>query len=265
MELLNRPIPQEYLALKINYCRQQLELLPKVTMQTHTLHGVPTQLMIVDGHRFRPDSKSGEQVVKDMERRSYLERELSIYEAIWHAKYKDEPFPECVPHKVTRRLFVDAGKAVILNREYFDSLKNDADTKHPKPIDYPFDGIYYRSAAEREIAMFYKEMGIPFKYEPEVNIKGLAGFIYPDFVPYFEEIDNCKFHEHFGIKNSTGYNRVTSIKYVNYANAGLVPEVDVIYTHDTEDMPFDIRAFSSKLNTAVYGTVISTKQFVPAS
>ena len=265
MEFLNRHIPQEYLALKINYCRQQLELLPKVTMKTHILSGVPTQLLFVDGHRFKPDSKSGEQSIRDMERRSYLERELQIYEAIWYSKYKDDPFPECTPHNANRTLYIDTKTQVVLNREYFDSLKNDANTKQPKPTDYPFDGMYYRSAAERDIAMFYTEMGIPFKYEPEVTIKGITGFIYPDFVPYFEEIDNCKFHEHFGIKNSSGYNRVTSIKYVNYANAGLVSEADVIYTHDTDDMPFDIRAFSSKLNTAIYGTVISTKQSIPAS
>lgn len=259
MEYLNRHIPQEYLALKINYCRQQLELLPKVTVQTHKVRGVPTQRLVVDGHRFKPDSKSGEQSIRDMERRSYLERELQIYEAIWEAKYKDEPFPECEPHKVNRKMFIDTGKQVTLNKVYFDSLKNDADTKHPKPLDFKFDGIYYRSAAEREIAMFYTEMGIPFKYEPEVMIRGLNGFIYPDFVPYFEEIDNCKIHEHFGMKNSSNYLRITGVKYTNYTNAGLVPELDILFTHDVEGMPFDLRYLSSKLNAAIYGTVISTK------
>ena len=157
-------------------------------------------------------------------------------------------------------MFIDTQKTVVLNKEYFDSLKNDADTKHEKPKDFPFDGIYYRSAVEREIAMFYTEMGIPFKYEPEMMIKGMNGFIYPDFVPYIKELDTCKIHEHFGIKNSSAYNRITSIKYGNYSHAGLIPEIDVLYTHDTYDMPFDIRAFSSKLNTAIYTTMISTKQ-----
>ena len=59
-----------------------------------------------------------------------------------------------------------------MDKQFFDSLKNDADTKHPKPTDFPFNGIYYRSAAERDIAVFYTEMGLPFKCEPEITIKG---------------------------------------------------------------------------------------------
>ena len=259
MKILNARIPQEYLALKINYCRQQLEKLPKVKLQIHNESGVPSMKLIVGDHRYRPGSAAGKEYYKIWLIRDPLERELQLCEAIWHSYYKGSPFPECEPHKVVRTLFTDTGKQVILNKEYFDSLKNDADTKHPKPLDYKFDGIYYRSAAEREIAMFYTEMGIPFKYEPEVMIRGVNGFIYPDFVPYFKEIDNCKFHEHFGIKNSVNYLRITGIKYTNYSNAGLVPELDILFTHDVEGMPFDIRYLSSKLNTAIYSAVISTR------
>ena len=61
-----------------------------------------------------------------------------------------------------------------MNKEFFDSLKNDANSKYPKPTNNPFNGIYYRSAAEREIAIFYTEMGIPYKYEPEIMMKGLV-------------------------------------------------------------------------------------------
>ncbi len=259
MKILNARIPQEYLALKINYCRQQLEKLPKVKLQIHNESGVPSMKLIVGDHRYRPGSEAGKEYYKNWLIRDPLERELQLCESIWHCYYKGSPFPECEPHKVVRTLFTDTGKQVILNKEYFDSLKNDADTKHPKPLDYKFDGIYYRSAAEREIAMFYTEMGIPFKYEPEVMIRGVNGFIYPDFVPYFKEIDNCKFHEHFGIKNSANYLRITGIKYTNYTNAGLVPELDILFTHDVEGMPFDIRYLSSKLNTAIYSAVISTR------
>ena len=46
------------------------------------------------------------------------------------------------------------------------------------------------------------------------------------------------------------------MKYSNYIGAGLVPELDIIYTHDMEDVPFDIRYLSVKLNSAVYGSII---------
>ena len=260
MELIDKIIPREFLALRINYCRQQLEMLPVVKMQIHNVAGVPTKRLFMGEHRYNPDSAAGKKCIKIWQRRDLLQRRLTLYEAIWDANFKGDTLAECVPHKVERKICIDARTSIVMNKEFFDSLKNDANTKHPKPTDYPFNGIYYRSAAEREIAIFYTEMGIPFKYEPEIIIKGLPKPVYPDFVIYIEELDNCKIHEHFGMKSSASYLRMTAVKYTNYAEAGLVPELDVLFTNDTEDLPFDIRYLSSKLNTAVYGTMISTKQ-----
>lgn len=216
--------------------------------------------LVVGNHKYESSTDTGKHYYKIWQRRDFLQRRLKIYEAIWDANFKGEPLPECVPHKVKRTLCIDATTRVVMNKEYFDSLKNDANTEHPKPKYFPFNGIYYRSAAEREIAMFYTELGIPFKYEPEITIKGLPKPIYPDFIIYIEELDNCKIHEHFGVQQSSKYLMTTAIKYRNYTEAGLVPELDVLFTHDTNDLPFDIRYLSSKLNTAIYGTMISTKQ-----
>lgn len=260
MELLDKHIPRELLALRINYCRQLLEVLPEVKVYKNN-SGEDLKIRIVMGnHKYLPNSDLGKKYYNLWKKRDLVQRKLRLYEAIWDANFKGEPLPECVPHRVKRVLCIDATTRVVMNKAYFDSLKNDANTGHPKPKNYPFNGIYYRSAAEREIAMFYTELGIPFKYEPEVTIKGLPIPIYPDFVIYIEELDNCKIHEHFGIKDSSNYLRNTAIKYRNYTEAGLVPELDVLFTHDTNDLPFDIRYLSSKLNTAVYGTMISTKQ-----
>lgn len=237
-----------------------LEKLPDVKLAVHNVDDKTVKRVSVGSHRYNLDSTTGKHFYEIYIKRDLARRKLILYEAIWDANFKGEPLPECEPHKVKRILCVDATTRVVMDKAFFDSLKNDADTKHPKPTDYPFNGIYYRSAAEREIAMFYTEMGIPFKYEPEVTIKVIPTPIYPDFVIYIEELDNCKFHEHFGIKNSSNYLRITSIKYANYAGAGLVPEMDIVFTQDTNDLPFDIRYLSSKLNTAIYGTMISTKQ-----
>ena len=260
MDLIDKHIPRELLALRINFCRQLLKTLPEVKLSVHNVDNTTVKRVTVDNHRYNLDSKSGEHYYNIFKKRDLVQRKLRLYEAIWDANFKGEPLPECVPHRVKRVLCIDATTRVVMNKAYFDSLKNDANTGHPKPQNYPFNGIYYRSAAEREIAMFYTELGIPFKYEPEVTIKGLPIPIYPDFVIYIEELDNCKIHEHFGIKDSSNYLRNTAIKYRNYTEAGLVPDLDVLFTHDTNDLPFDIRYLSSKLNTAVYGTMISTKQ-----
>lgn len=260
MEVINKHIMQEYLALKIDFCRKQLKQLPNVKLQTFNKYKKPIQKIIVGKHRYLLDSEPGEKYLNIMQYKETLERKLEYYEAVWKSKYKDIPYPECESHKVIRTLFVDKSTKVIMNKAYFDSLKNDANKDHPKPLDYPFNGIYYRSAAEREIAIFYTENNIPFKYEPEVSIKGIPGFIYPDFVIYIPELDNCKFHEHFGMKDSARYLAITNTKYYNYTNAGLVPELDIIFTHDVKEIPFDIRAVSYKLNAVIGVTMIATKQ-----
>ena len=253
-------MPREYLSLKINYCRQQLKLLPEIRLHVHNVNGIPTERLFVDNRRLNPESKAGKKYMPLLKKRSELERQLDFYESVWSAYFKDEPLPECEPHRVKRTLCIDSFNQVVMDKTYFDSLENDANKEFPKPISYPFDGIYYRSAAEREIAILYTEMGIPFKYEPAVTIKDVPTIIYPDFVIYIPELDNCKFHEHFGMKDSAQYLKKTNNKYYNYTNAGLVPELDIIFTHDVKEIPFDIRYVSSKVNTAIYGTMIGTKQ-----
>ena len=260
MNLIIKDIPREFLALKINYCRQQIAALPEVKMHTYTIDGTPVEYAVAGSTRLRTNTKQGKKLLNKMKIRDYLKHQLHVYEAIWEANYYGDPIPECRPRKTFRKLYVDYAQPVILDKAYFDSLESDSNSNYSKPTEYFFNGIYYRSAAERDIAIFYTEMGIPFKYEPAVYIKGLAEPIHPDFVLYIRELNNCKFHEHFGVKQSSSYLRKTRFKYDNYTNAGLVPEIDIIFTHDTTDLNFDIRALALKLNTAVYMTLVGTSK-----
>lgn len=253
-------IPREYLSLKINYCRQQLDKLPVITLQKDGRTSPPGKRVVVNNHRYAVSSSKGEYYYSLMHQRDLLERELHLYLSIWDYHFKGEPDPDYMPVQAKRTIWVDTGKPVIMNKEYFDSLKNDANTRYPKPTNNPFNGIYYRSAAEREIAIFYTEMGIPFKYEPEIMLKGLIKPVYPDFVPYFREIDACKIHEHFGMKDYSDYLNSSKIRFSNYANAGLIQDLDILFTHDTGDTWFDPRYLSAKINAAIYGTVCMSKQ-----
>jgi len=262
MEMLKKYMPQEYLALKINYCREQLEKLPVVKVQTHTVNGIPTRKLIVGNHKFKEESNKGREYLDLLNKRNELENELAFLMAVWNLRYLEKPNTECIPHKARRILCVDAYNRVVMDKDFFDSLENNADARHPKPNSYPFNGIYYRSAAERDIAMFYTDAGIPFKYEPAITISGITGVINPDFVIYIRELDTCKIHEHFGVKNSASYLRIVKIKYEDYTDAGLIPDTDILFTYDTEDMPFDIRMLTHKLNNAVYSTAVGT---LPAS
>ena len=260
MENLNKYIPKEYLALKINYLRKLLDELPDVKLHNLKSEGPQCKRIIVGSHKYRVNTSEGQQYYKILLTRNEAARQLSIYEAIWYSHYKDEPLPECKPHKIKRTVYAEYDKAVVMDKAFFDSLIHDDNRKYPKnPYNF-FNGTYYRSAAEKEIAIFYTELGIPFKYEPSIKLVGIAKPINPDFVLYFKELDTCKFHEHFGIKESADYMTTTKIKYGNYAAAGLIPDLDILFTYDTEDMPFDIRYLPAKLNSAVYGTAIIHKQ-----
>ena len=255
MNIFNNYIPREYLALKINYCRLQLEKLPVVKVYSCNSGERSNKRIIVDNHKYDPRYEPGKQYYALWQKRDRLEKELRIYQAIWDANFQGVPCPDCKPHSANRVICVDTNKPVILNREYFDSLKNDANTSYSKPENNMFNGIKYRSAAEKEIAIFYTEMGIPFKYEPEIHIKGLVKPVYPDFLTYIEELDNCKFHEHFGMKDYADYIKDSKIKFSNFINAGLVQDVDVLFTQSMNDAHFDPRHLSAKLNAAIYGTI----------
>ncbi|MBR4429712.1 MAG: hypothetical protein IKS75_00260 [Clostridiales bacterium] len=259
MELFNTYIPREYLALKINYLKQQLELLPVVKVGEHIIGGTKYTRVSVDSHRYDLGSLNGNKYYDIWKTRDTLTRELNVYQAIWDSNFKSDPPKDCEPHPANRIVYVDTNKPVFMNKAYFDSLENDANTSYPKPDNYEFNGIKYRSAAEREIAIFYTESGIPFKYEPKVFLKGMAKATFPDFVPYFEEIDNCKFHEHFGMSDYSDYYKTSKIKFSNFANAGLVQDLDVIFTTSNDDTSFDPRHLSAKLNAAIYGNICMNK------
>lgn len=258
MEFINKYIPREYLALKINYCRQRLEELPKSSIQTHVKEGVLIKRIAVGSHRYNLDSPEGRKYYKLWLERDEHERHIKILNSIWNYYFKDPPSSDCRPVKAERILTVGYGKQVVMDKAFFDDLKNDVNTKHPKYRNYYFNGTYYRSAAERDIAVFYTEMGIPFKYEPELWLAGMAQPIYPDFVIYIKELDTCIIHEHIGIKNSVDYLRDIKIKYNNYVDAGLLSGEDFIFTYDTERIHFDIRCLPVELNTAVYAITISS-------
>jgi len=258
MEILNKYVPKEYLALKINYCKKCLEEMPNYVVVERVRRGKLRKVIKANKHMYTLDSKRGKEILTITDKRKQIESQLLIYETIWKCHFIDEPLPECKPQKVIRTLRIDIDKQVVMNKAFFDSLKNDDNSKYMKYKNNYFNGIYYRSAAERDIAIFYTNLGIPFKYEPSIMLAGLNKPINPDFIIYIEELDTCIIHEHFGMKDYSDYLTTTKVKYSNYTNAGLIPDLDILFTHDTDEMPFDIRYLSAKLNAAIYGKTIIT-------
>ena len=255
MAILEPFVPREYLALQINYCKQQLAMPPEVNMGFHTVRGERKIIFKYDNHKIGATTQNGKELQRIYEQREELLRKLSKLEGLWHSEFRGLPPSYIAPRKIQRRLYISATESVILDSKFFDSLKNDADPNHREGKTYFYNGIYYRSSAEVDIARYYTETDTPFKYEPEIWLKGLHRPIHPDFVTLVRELDLCKIHEHFGMKNAADYNRITAVKYNNYSGAGLVPGLDTYFTYDVPDIPFDLRCVPIKLNSAVYSSL----------
>ena len=255
MQILEPYIPKEYLALKINYLRQQLAALPEVTKTKRVIRGKKHDVYIVNSRMFYSNSKTGKNMQHILTKRDQISCELLRLESTWNCYFKGNVPEDIEPRKIIRRMFRNADDSVVLNSKFFESLKNDADPNYRETKTVFYNGTYYRSNAEADIARFYTENGIPFKYEPEIWLNGLKYPVYSDFVILIQELDLCKFHEHFGMKNSANYNRITATKYNNYSGAGLLPELDVFYTYDVDGVPFDLRTLTTKLNSAIYDSL----------
>jgi len=255
MEILEPYIPKEYLALKINYIKQQLAMLPEIKCKTRKIHGKQTEVYVIGTSVYSLANKAGEETKKIYQQREDYLRELSKLEGLWNSEFKGQPPVDIKPQKIIRHLYKNNEEPVNIDSNFFYSLKNDADPNYRENKTFHYNGTFYRSAAEVDIARFYTENGIPFKYEPEIWLKGLKLPVYTDFVILIKELDICKFHEHFGMKNSTNYNRITATKYNNYSGAGLLPELDIFYTYDIDGIPFDTRQLHTKLNSVIYDSL----------
>ena len=257
MQILTPYIPKEYLALRINYCRQQLAGLPEVVIKQRKIRGVTRTIYASGKHIAFIDSKNGENYCHIMQKREELLCNLAKYEGMWNSNYKGTP-PEDIKPGIIRRSFLSTNaKQIVINSDFFENLPNDANPYYPDSKKYFYNGTYYRSNAEREIAHFYTEQGIPFKYEPEIWLSGMTHAIYPDFVVLIKELDLCKLHEHFGMTDYSNYARATQSKYQNYSSAGLVMDLDVICTYSLKDIPFDLRMLGTKLNNAVLSSLLT--------
>ena len=259
MEIISKYIPKEYLALKINYLQTMLSILPDVRITQRKRYGKMEMRCITGNHNYSISSTQGKHFSEIAAKRHELMSLLGIYEAEWKASFGD-PVPKDIMPVKTHRIINPNNPALtqVLDSNYFDSLQNDANPNYREFKRFPYNGIMYRSKAEAEIAKFYTEYGIPFKYEPAIYLDGMNKPYHPDFVMLIKEIDCCKFHEHLGMLNSSDYLRENKIKLTNYINAGLVPWLDVFFTYNIDDIRFNVKSLMPTLNNIIYNSLITS-------
>ena len=232
-------LPKELHALEINYLKQQIASLPVVKVKRIRRMGRPVKTLFSDGHQCVASSAKGKDLTLQLCNRNTLVQELAVLQAAWDAAYY-EPVPEMVlPCPVKRKFIGYGGQLIILDRAFYDSLVAESNEGFLDRKKYYFNGIYYRSKAEREIAKIYTELGIEFKYEPAILLNGSTNYTYSDFVCWDRITQSCFFHEHMGLNSLADYAKRGIQTMSNYTSAGIYPGVDIIYTFENEDFNFD--------------------------
>jgi len=230
--MLIESLPKEIHALRINTLKQRLEDFKDYRLVTD--NGV--LYCKYKNHRYCIDdisnSKSKAKEHFDMAHyRNKIESDLNIYLTAWYSTYNC-PVPELMPHEITRCLT----SGICLNREFFESCKDQANEFRPENKIYTYKNTRFRSKSECEIARMYTDMGFKFKYETELVIDGKSNF--PDFLIYSYETSGCFYHEHLGLLNNPNYQRDAEIKKANYRRAGLIEGLDIIYTFEKDGFVF---------------------------
>ena len=258
METNAKYIPREYLALKINYLKAVLDKMPDVRIADRKRYGKIEKRCLVGSHNYALNSSNGKRFCEAANKREELESLLCRYESEWKAFFTGSVPENIVPRSIPRTLNPNnPALSVRMDKQFFDSLKNDANPYHREFKKVPYNGILYRSQAEAEIARFYTENGIPFKYEPEIYLDGMQKPYFPDFVMLIKEINSCKFHEHLGMLNSSDYLRDNKIKITNYMNAGLLPGHDLFFTYGNDEMVFSVDGIMPMLNSIICNSLTS--------
>ena len=99
-------------------------------------------------------------------------------------------------------------------------------------------GESFKSKSERIHAMTYRELQVPFVYEPALHLDGY-GTVRPDFVVLNVRTRRTFYHEHFGIMDDPGYCAKALAKLNDYHRNGYYEGKNLIITMESSLHPMD--------------------------
>ena len=102
-------------------------------------------------------------------------------------------------------------------------------------------GELTRSKSEQMMADRYYRRGVPYHYEPEVDLidhkTGKPYKAHPDFLVLNKRTRKEYYHEHFGRMDDPEYAQEMVDKLIDYMNAGYVLGDNLIATFETKESP----------------------------
>lgn len=107
-------------------------------------------------------------------------------------------------------------------------------------------GEVVRTKSEKIIADKLYAMGIPYRYEYPVKLKGY-GVVYPDFTLLKVGERKELYYEHFGLIDKPEYCEKALCKLQDYARNGIILGKNLIATFESEKVPLDVNVLEKML------------------
>ena len=119
--------------------------------------------------------------------------------------------------------------------------------KFPKEVElYTDAGESVRSKSEKILADGFSRMGIPYVYEPELELED-GSRIYPDFALLHKGKRKTISFEHFGMMEYSEYSERTIKKIAKYEENGYWFGDNFLCTFETSENPLDMRIVEKML------------------
>lgn len=145
------------------------------------------------------------------------------------------------PHILTDEQFVEQWMKVQYSGKVIS-----ADT----PVIITERGEKVRSKTEKILADKLCSLGIPYRYEYPVKLKGY-GVVYPDFTLLNVSERREIYLEHFGMMDNPRYCQNAILKLEEYAKNGIYPGKNLLVTFETSQQPLNMKIVEDMLKESL--------------
>lgn len=141
------------------------------------------------------------------------------------------------PYVLSDEQYVEQWSEVqYTGKDFFDDM----------PVIMTERGERVRSKSEKILADKFFAMGIPYRYEYPVHLKGY-GTVYPDFIILNVRERKEFYLEHFGMMDDPEYSKKVIKKLEDYARNGIYIGKNLLVTFETRHKPLEMKVVEQML------------------
>lgn len=264
MRIRNETAYEEFLEKLIKQLNVTLQNIPKGRLKILKKNGLPEYYYCEEGagtsgKSGKYISKKEESLIKALAQKEYDKRLLrEASEQLRKLRREPDNFGREELEQIYGNLS-DERKALVNPRiklrreaiqEWLDAPYERKGFKDGDPEIYTEAGERVRSKSEKMIADKLRLLGIPYKYECPVELKGY-GTIYPDFTILNKHTLQPAVLEHFGMMDDPEYSANAVAKIRTYERNNIFLGQNLFLTFETAQSPFDARSLETILKEFV--------------